>query len=132
MHSFDKLEHFEDLVAMHVAQGSSDANILKPKTLPQIGYIAFNDELEPLSAGFLRRVEGGYGQIDTLVSNPKFSSVIRHNALAAVVDALLHRARQLELEGIVSYTRDRSVISRALACGFQLLPHAVISFDLKR
>lgn len=90
------------------------------KTLPKIGYMAFLGD-QPIAAGFLRRVEGGYAQLDTLVSNPHFGSQIRHIAIGKVVSALLDEAKLLELEGVIAFTNDYSVITRAEAIGFHVL-----------
>jgi hypothetical protein len=131
LYRFDKTEHFEDLIAMHVGQGSDMASIITKATLPKLGYIAYNDEMEPIAAAFLRQVEGGYGQLDTMVSNSQLSGMIRHNALSMIVDSLISDARALNLQGLICYTRDESVIRRAQSIGFHLCPHAVISLDLK-
>jgi len=116
---------------MHVGQDSDMASIITKATLPKLGYIAYNDEMEPIAAAFLRQVEGGYGQLDTMVSNSQLSGMIRHNALSMIVDSLISDARALNLQGLICYTRDESVIRRAQSIGFHLCSHAVISLDLK-
>ena len=112
-------------------QMSDDARKINGKTLPKIGYISYTETGTPVAAGFLRKVEGGYGQIDTLVTNPNIPSEIRHKALTRVVDALIAAAKVEGLEGIISYTRDESVLKRAQTIGFRPCPHTVISLDLK-
>jgi hypothetical protein len=101
------------------------------KTLPKIGYIALMNG-HPIAAGFLRRVEGGYAQLDTLTSNPYFGSQIRHLGITKVVDTLIQDAKDLRLSGIIAFTRDYSVKSRAEAIGFHVLSdHSLIALRLK-
>lgn len=73
---------------------------------------------QPIAAGFLRRVEGGYAQIDTLVSNPYFGSKIRHEGIDKVVKSLIEDAKNLKLLGIIAFTSDNGVLSRASDMGF--------------
>lgn len=100
------------------------------KTLPKIGYIAFMHN-QPIAAGFLRRVEGGYAQMDTLVSNPYFGSLIRHEGINKVVSALIDEAKVLRLEGIVAFTKDEGVLKRALSIGFVEVNQQLIALNLK-
>lgn len=98
------------------------------ESLPEVGY-ADGDK----AFGFLRMVEGGFAQIDTLVSNAKYGSIDRNNAISDVVYHLLEAAKQLKVKGIVCYTEIPSIISRAKELGFTKLNHQVIaiSFDKK-
>jgi len=61
----------------------------------------------PVPAGFLRRVEPCYAQIDTLVSNAYCGSIMRHEGISKVVDALLADAKRLKLKGIIAHTADK-------------------------
>lgn len=112
--------YFDDLIDLHKSNNYLQIAEIKTKTLPRIGYIAYLGQ-QPIAAGFLRRVEGGFGQIDTLVSNAHFGSQIRHNAIDKVVSSLLDDAKVLGLEGIIAFTSDTGVLKRAEAMGFHVL-----------
>lgn len=100
------------------------------KTLPKIGYIAFLGDTA-IAAGFLRRVEGGYAQLDTLVSNPHFGSQVRHIAIDKVVQSLLDEAKLLKLQGVIAFTSDEGVLKRAEAIGFHVLEsHKLIALRI--
>ncbi len=99
------------------------------KTLPKIGYIVLRNNY-PVAAGFLRRVEGGYAQLDTLTSNPMFGSLIRHQAIELVVNTLLQDAKDLKLRGIVAFSVDHGILNRAHTMGFHTLPHSLIALNL--
>lgn len=100
------------------------------KTLPKIGYMVLRNG-HPVAAGFLRRVEGGYGQLDTLTSNPMFGSLIRHQALELVVNTLLQDAKDLNMLGIISFSVDKGILERAKGLGFHTLPHSLIALSLR-
>ena len=128
---FNPKKHFEVLKDMHLAQHSKSYDYIILETLPKIGYMVYSDtEYHYVAAGFLRMIEGGFCQIDTLVTNPNLTGDIRNAGLELVVDTLIEKAEALDLQGIVSYTTDNSVISRALGLGFKLLDHKVISLQL--
>ena len=99
------------------------------KTLPKIGYIAMIGT-QPVAAGFLRRVEGGYAQLDTFVTNPWFGSQVRHEGIELVVDALLGEAKELNLLGIIAITKDSGILSRAKERGFVVVEQSIISKSL--
>ncbi len=99
------------------------------KRLPKVGYIAFMGD-HPIAAGFLRRVEGGYAQLDTLVSNAQFGSQIRHEGIKKVVDSLIDEAKVLKLAGIIAFTADVGTLSRAEAIGFHVVKQSIIALRL--
>jgi len=85
----------------------------------------------PIAAGFLRRVEGNYAQIDTLVSNPYFGSVIRHDGIKLVVDQLFEDAKALDVQTIIAFTGDEGILQRSKLLGFQVIPQQLIGIALK-
>lgn len=115
---------------MLISQNYPDIETIQMKTLPKVGYIALLNG-QPIAAGFLRRLEPCYGQIDTLVSNGQFGSIIRHEGIKLVVDNLLADAKRLKLDGILSYTKDSGVLARAQSLGFKLQSDVLISLPLK-
>lgn len=99
------------------------------KTLPKIGYLALMNG-HPIACGFLRRVEGNIAQLDGLTSNANFGSMIRHEAVKAVVDALITDAKRLKLDGIIATTTDKGILERSKSLGFKEIPHQVIALKL--
>lgn len=106
--------------------GVSDISM---KNLPKIGYIALLND-QPVAAGFLRRVEGGYSQMDGLTSNPFFGGMIRHDGIRLVVDALIRDAKELKLQGIIAFTKDQGVLTRAKSIGFHSPQEQLIALKL--
>ncbi len=106
-----------------------DLNYVTMKSLPKIGYIALMHK-QPIAAGFLRRVEGGYGQIDTLASNPYFGGMIRHDGITKVITALIQDAKDLKLHGIIAFTADEGVLKRAKEIKFQVVDQTLIALKL--
>lgn len=104
-------------------------NTITMKNLPKIGYIALMNK-QPIAVGFLRKVEGGYAQIDTLVSNPYYGSIIRHEGIKKVTDALQEEAKLLKLHGIIAFTKDTGVLSRADAEGWHKVSETLIAIRL--
>jgi hypothetical protein len=117
------------LIELHESQ-RADINILNYKTLPRIGYIATVGK-QPIAAGFLRRVEPCYAQLDTLVSNALFGSAIRHEGVKKVVESLIMEAKRLKLQGIIAHTQDKGTLVRAEALGFHVVPQTIIALSLQ-
>lgn len=125
-----KLQHLPLLHEILESQSYPDTQNIEYRTLPKIGYIAILGK-QPISAGFLRRLEPCYAQIDTLCSNKNFGSLLRHEAINLVVNELLIDAKQLKLEGILAMTSDEGVIARGKSLGFHELNQTVLALSLK-
>lgn len=124
-----KFKHLPMLVGMLEDNDSPDATRVNMKNLPKIGYIAILSN-QPIAVGFLRRLEGNYAQMDTLVSNPYFGSKIRHDGINLVVNSLIGDAKELKLDGIIAFTKDQGVLDRAKSIGFQVLEQTLISLPI--
>lgn len=119
------------LVEMHKSQNYLNMSALSMRTLPKCGFIVTLGT-QPIAAGFLRRLEPCFAQLDTLVSNAHFGSQIRHMGISLVVDTLISEAKHLKLEGIIALTQDNGTLMRASGLGFHLVEQQVIALPLKK
>jgi hypothetical protein len=124
-----KFKHLELLHEMLKSQNYARICDIEMRTLPKIGYIALLNN-QPIAAGFLRRLEPSFAQIDTLVSNAHFGSIIRHQGIQLVVSSLIQDAKALQLEGILATTSDTGVLSRAKELGFVEVDQKLIALKL--
>jgi len=98
--------------------------------MPKIGVMVYVNG-KPVSAAFLRQVEGNTAQLDGLTTNPKASSEDRHNGIEHAVKYIIEEAKKLNIYGIIAHTRDLTVVSRALSLhGFILTPEVVLALPL--
>lgn len=125
-----KAKHLPHLLEILQSRNSPYLQHIDLKTLPKVGYIAFLGK-QPIAAGFLRRLEPSLGIIDTLCSNAYFGSNARHTAIDLVVKNLIDDANRLKLTGILAFTVDDGVLSRAKSLGFHILPDTMIALPLK-
>lgn len=116
---------------MHKSQNYLNMGSINMRTLPKTGFIALMGD-QPIAAGFLRRLEPCYAQLDTLVSNAYFGSQIRHQGISLVVDTLIKEAKDLKLEGILALTSDHGTRERAEDLGFHVVDQFVIGISLEK
>lgn len=124
-----KFKHLEQLHEMLKSQNYLDISHIEMQTLPKVGYITLLND-QPIAAGFLRRVEPHFAQLDTLVSNAYFGSQVRHEGINLVVAELLADAKRLKLKGIIALTEDKGILKRAKSLGFHTVEHTVIALRL--
>lgn len=117
------------LKELYDSQKAPYEGALSQRILPKIGYIALLGG-QPIAAGFLRRLEPCYAQIDTLVSNGYFGSQIRHAGVTKVVEALIDEAKHLKLEGLVCHTSDDGILKRAKELDFHVVEQKIIALAL--
>lgn len=126
-----KFKHMSSLLDMHESQRYENMASIDYRTLPKVGYIAFHGTM-PVAAGFLRRLEPCYAQIDTLVTAAYCGSVLRHEGVSKVVDALIEEAKSLKIQGLICHTQDKGTLARAEALGFRIVPQTIIALPLTR
>lgn len=124
-----KFKHLPLLLEMLKSRDYLHISQVNMKTLPKIGYIALIKN-QPIAAGFLRKVEGGYAQIDGLTSSPYFGSNLRNEGISKIVDMLISDAKDLKVHGIISFTEDEGVLKRAKVLGFQVVNQVIITLPL--
>ncbi len=125
-----KHKHLKDLYEILESNNYEGISLITTKNLPKIGYIVYSGKT-PLAAGFLRRLEPCYAQIDTLCSNKYLGGILRHQGITMIVDTLIADAKRLKLDGIVCHTKSNDVLKRAEALGFHAIDEKVIGLVLR-
>ena len=97
--------------------------------LPQIGYIVEKDSYA-VASGFLRVIEGNVAMLDSLVTHADCTPVDRDTAIDMVVQALISKAKELNIKQIIAFSRDKNTLERSLRHGFVRQDHAFIALDL--
>lgn len=123
---FNKKRHLAPLQECWAARGS-----YVPHTVPRVGFIAAK-EGKLVAAVFLRRVEGGYGQIDGLVSNPTSSPEDRNRALDLVSSKIMKEAKKLCLNGVLMMSECENTVMRSQKFGFEKSLLTVLAVDLNK
>lgn len=99
--------------------------------LPEIGYITV-DRNRPIAAGFIRRMEGNFAMLDSLITDPLAVAELRSKAIDLVVTKLIKEAKLLEIKHFFAFSKDANTIERSLKHGFMKLPDTVIGVDLSQ
>lgn len=123
------LIYFEDLKRLHAKQQSPTTDFIFVDTLPKIGVVVLA-ESKPISFGFLRLLEGGFGQIDTIVTDPDAVAEDRHQALNLITENLVNTAKSIGLRGVYGITQHEAIIKRAISLGFNGTVQIVFSMML--
>lgn len=96
--------------------------------LPDLGILASTHM--PIAAGFIRTAEGGYGILDSFVTDPEALPSDRDQCLDAVVKALLDVAPSLKISRMLAFSADKNTMSRAKKFGFTIQPHVFSTLSL--
>lgn len=125
-----KFKYMQDLIDLHSSQKYEQLDTIEYRTLPKIGVIVYINKM-PVAAGFLRRLEPCYAQIDTLVSNAYAGAIMRNEGITKVVDYLINEAKRLKIQGIICHTKDAGTLMRAQTLGFHIVPQTIIALLIK-
>lgn len=82
-------------------------------------------------AGFLRSVEGNFGMIDGLITDPSSSSAERHEAINLVVSSLIEAAKEFRMSVVMAFTIDDTVMARSGLYKFESMPHKLMKLSLE-
>lgn len=110
----------------------SDRKAYQPNEseMPKVGFIVLEQDT-PIAAAFLRKVEGGYGQVDGLTSNPHVESSKRHTALNLCINKCVEAAKDQGMRTVIGFCLDNTTTSRAESLGFVKQPHSLVVYNLK-
>lgn len=125
---FSSKKHYAPLIECLVAR---QAYIPTINEMPKLGYIAFDGKV-PVAFVFLRKVEGGYGQIDGLTTNPGCSASQRDQGIRLVIDKLLATCRKTSIFNVLVLSKEENTLMRSHEYGFEKLPLTVMAVDLKK
>lgn len=98
-------------------------------TIPANGIMIMHDT-RPMAAGFLRKVEGGYLMLDSVISNPQESPAHRDEALNLVFKRAVELARDLDAKFMIGTSVDAHTLERAKKFGFSASPYALMVLEL--
>lgn len=121
-----KPKHYTDLVELLTVRG---VDCPPSVTMPKYGYVAIQGSVV-VAMAFIRRVEGGYAQLDGLVSNSCLSASERHQGIDLVVSKVMEKAKSLGITTMTAASEDEGTIMRSQTHGFKKLPMAVLVVDL--
>ena len=122
-----KPEHYGDLVRLLITQS---AHIPPTEETPKYGFMAFDDD-KAIASCFLRRVEGGYGQIDGLVVDKTIAKCLKRQAIDTVIKKCRDKAKSLRMKGVLAFCQSDRTIVTALSHGFVQLPHTMLGLNVK-
>lgn len=120
---YQPLEHYEILLSWLRAR---DAHMPGNEEMPAIGFVAYAEE-HPVAAGFIRRVEGGLGQLDGLTTNPWMPADLRSRGIDFVVETIIDEAKGLGIKNLMAFTSEPNVLIRSAKFGFVQSNHVVIA-----
>lgn len=123
---FDKERHSVFVSEWLKARDMSDDVV---RNLPLYGFIAYEYDV-PVASVFLRQVEGKFGLIDGLCSNPYAPPEIRNIAIDTLTQQLIETAKKLSLKMLYAWTEDSNTLERSSRHGFNRSPAAMITYDL--
>lgn len=99
------------------------------RDLPQIGFIVFDNEI-PVCAIFLRRIEGGYGLVDSAISNPEVSPIYRREAIDLASRVVVEYAKVIEIKQLLVLSTDANTIARAKSFDFVQAKDTLLQLNL--
>lgn len=98
--------------------------------LPETGFIFCDDREDPIAAGFLRKVEGRVGILDSYISNPKMDSQIRNEMLNRITERLIVKAKHFQMRQLFAWSLYPEIIKRACDHGFKQSAHGFAILNL--
>lgn len=89
--------------------------------IPRVGIICTNENDEVIAAGFIRKIEGPYGMLDSYITNNNANSEDRDQALDLITAKLIQIAKDSSITKLISFSVVPNIVSRAKKHGFYLL-----------
>lgn len=126
LNSYDPIIHKEAVLDLLSKRGMAAS---LADDLPSIGLVV-QDGKTIVAMGFLRRMEGNYGMLDSYITDPHETSDYRDAALDMITAWLIDYARSIKLNKLLAFSAYDSIYDRALRHGFGAMPHKFAMLDL--
>lgn len=84
----------------------------------------------PVCLSGIRVCEGGIGMVDSFVSNPEMSAVVRNKAADCMVEHLIKQAKEMGLSHLIGISKDTNTLVRSLKHGFSVVEGVLVTKDL--
>lgn len=97
--------------------------------LPMTGFVVLLKGT-PIASGHLRLIEGSYGMVDSLITDPEAPAQYRNEALDLIINQLFSFAKQLQLKQVIGLTLDSSTHMRAQRLGMTATSLKVLALPL--
>lgn len=101
-----------------------------PEQIPALAWIILDGET-PVATAFIRRVEGGFGQLDGLCTNPSLPGATRHEAIDLIVAHAIKEAYVHGITSLYALSVDEGTLMRSEKHGFVRAPHVLIVHNPK-
>lgn len=121
----------EDLPVLQYWMRQRETYEPKADEMPALGWIIYA-EGSPVATAFLRKVEGGFAQLDGLATNPHYPADGRDKALDELVTHVMSEAKRLKFKAVTATSRDKHTLLRSQRHGFTSTSHVYIVADLSK
>jgi len=120
--SIGQMSGLRDLIALRYLNYTIDS-------LPNFGLLVYEKQIL-VAAGFVRNVEGGFGFIDSYITNVLAPPSIRDEALSRLTTKLLKVVKHSGVTKLIGFTTDNHTLLRSLRHGFSQQDYNLITIDL--
>jgi hypothetical protein len=85
--------------------------------IPKLAYMSHIENVS-VACLFLRRIEGGFGLIDGLCTNPEAVDYVRNNAINELLFRAIYDAKAVGIKAIMAFVSDEHTLTRAASFDF--------------
>lgn len=119
---YDKKAHKQAMISILRSRNMPEDYELN---LPVTGVLAFGEDGVVMACGFIRYVEGGYGMMDSFITNPATPMMVRTEALMFIMKTLQDTAKK-ELKFLIVLTVEPGIARKAIKFGGKMTDFKVI------
>lgn len=118
--------HKDEIIGLLQSHGMHPGLI---EDLPEIGLIAIHQDMY-VAAGFIRRIEGPYGMLDSYITKSDAPTELRDKALDMITYKLIKIAREGGAVKLLAFSGVENIITRAEKHGFVQIDYKVALLSL--
>ena len=124
-----RYQHDKDFKILNDLRLKRNLEKTPEKEIPILGLVV-TDKSTVVGMGFLRKCEGDYGILDSVITNPDCNSEQRHKALDMIFTEIIYLSKTINIYNLIGFSSDWGMIRRSYNFGFKKSDHHVLSLSI--
>lgn len=121
----------DDFITLNMWRRERDLADVSFDEIPECGFMASHFD-RPLACSFLRRCEGGFGIMDSVVADKYADGALKSEALDLLFEAVINQARDFRMTNVVGFTVKNSMIKKAKSFGYKESDHKLMVLEIPK
>jgi hypothetical protein len=119
----------DDFITLNMWRRERDLADVSFEELPECGFMASHFD-RPIACAFLRRCEGGFGIMDSVIADKYVDGSLKSQGLDLLFEFITNQARDFKMTNVLGFTVKNSMIKKSKSFGYKESDHKLMVLEI--